>query len=272
MLAFLYEEDTVLPETETEFYKHFTLSTLLRCIRKREGGVIPLMFFDQLPDNDKVIFDKICELAFNATVKSKQVFTSVDVKSLLTDLASTKNDVSSLGLVVIDHCFTRYGLDETYTFLHLTFQEYLAAVHIAGLSESQRMDIIKAHHKEKHLLVVWKFLCGMTDFTSASAMDAFKCLIETTKAKDKLFQLQCCHESQHSLPCTHVINASNGRVEFNGSNFTPSDCAAIGYTIKKSDYGTVDLTFNECTFSFEGALAFLQQIDDHSTSVTLTDK
>ena len=29
MLTFLYEEDSVLPETETEFYKHFTLSTLL---------------------------------------------------------------------------------------------------------------------------------------------------------------------------------------------------------------------------------------------------
>ena len=28
MLAFLFEDDTFLPETETEFYKHFTLSTL----------------------------------------------------------------------------------------------------------------------------------------------------------------------------------------------------------------------------------------------------
>ena len=247
MLAFLYEEDTVLPETETEFYKHFTLSTLLRSKRKVHGRVITIMSFDQLPDHDKIIFNKICKLAFNATVESKQVFTSVDIKSILSDDVSTKSDMSSLGLVVIDRYFMKYGLDETYTFLHLTFQEYLAAVHIAGLSESQQMDVIKTYRDKGHLSVVWRFLCGMMDFSNPSAMDIFKSLMVTTN--DTRFKLQCCLESQHSLPCTHVISAFCGQVKIYSRYISPSDCAAIVYAINKSDYQTVDFTFNGDRFN-----------------------
>ena len=267
MLAFLYQEDTLLPETETEFYKFFTISTLLRDIRKRQGGInISLMSFDDLSDSDRVIFDKICELAFNATVKSKQVFTASDVKNLST---YTTDDQGTLGLVVIDHCFTRYGLDDTYTFLHLTFQEYLAAVHITGLTKSQQMELIRNHRKDKHLSVVWKFLCGMIDLTSTSAMDIFKSLMETSAAKDKLVQIQCCHESQNSLPCTHVISASKGQLKFTSSNLTPSDCAAIGYVISESDDEKVKLVFNDCNFSTEAAVALLQKVEDHPMSITL---
>ena len=45
MLTFLYEDDTVLPETETEFYKHFTLSTLLRSIRRKQGSITTISSF-----------------------------------------------------------------------------------------------------------------------------------------------------------------------------------------------------------------------------------
>lgn len=200
--------------------------------------------FNQLSGNGKAAFDKICKLAFNATVKSKQVFTTNDVKSIFSDV-STQSELSSLGLVVTDRYFMRYGLDETYTFLHLTFQEYLAAVHIARLSESQQIDVIKTHHAKRHLTVVWRFLRGMMDYTSVSAMDTFKTLVDTTN--DKLFRLQCCHESQHSLPCTHVISSFNGRVEIKSSNLSPLDCVAIGYTINKSNYSGVNLIFNRDT-------------------------
>ena len=267
MLAFLYEEVTLLPETETEFYKFFTISTLLRDMRKRHGGIdISLKSFDCIPVGDKVTFDKICQLAFTATVKSKQVFSADDVKSLST---FTDEDGGSLGLVVIDHCFTRYGLDDTYTFLHLTFQEYLAAVHITGLTDAQQLELIKKHRKDKHLSVVWKFLCGMINFTNPSALDIFKSLLDTAAAKDKLFQLICCHESQNSLACKHIINASKAQLKFNSTNFTPSDCTAIGYAIHEYDDEPVQLVFHDCNLSYEGAIALLQKIEDHPVSLTL---
>ena len=260
MLTFLYEEDTVLPPTETEFYKHFTLSTLLRSIHKRQSEIIKLTSFEQLPKDDKVAFDKICKLAFNATVESKQVFTSSDVEKTLT--GNTEN-MSSLGLVVLDRYFMKYGLDETYTFLHLTFQEYLAAIHISGLSNSQKAKIIKSHEKQRHLYVVWRFLCGMMDFQSRGTMNTFKSLMETTK--DTLYKLQCCYETQNPQPCTHVISDI---VCLSHYNFTPSDCAALGYVIKRSNRQHIHITFSECSFSFEGTCAFLQQLENFPISLT----
>ena len=73
MVAYLYGiEGASLPQTETEIYNHFTLSTLLRSIRKRQGmeadEVFGLSSFDELPSDDREIFDLILELAFRATV------------------------------------------------------------------------------------------------------------------------------------------------------------------------------------------------------------
>ena len=264
MLAFLYEDDTVLPERETEFYKHFTLSTLLRSIRRKQGSITTLTSFDRLPYREKMVFDKVCKLAFNATLKSKQVFTSADIESILPDA----NDVSNLGLIVTDHYFMRYGLDDTYTFLHLTFQEYLAAVYIAQLSESKHMDIIQRYKDGRNLSIVWRFLCGMMDFSSISAMGTFTNLMEAIK--DTLIKYQCCYETQNSSPCKYMINTFNGQLEFDSITFTPSDLTAIGYTIKKSEFTLmVYLTLKECSFSTDGALGLLLQIGGHPLSLKI---
>ena len=271
MLAFLYEHGTFLPETETEFYEHFTLSTLLRSLCRQQGTITTtITSFDQLPQREKTIFDKVCRLAFNATVKSKQVFTSADIKSVLpgTDSGHARKDVSDLGLIVTDRYFMRYGLDDTYTFLHLTFQEYLGAVYIAGLSESERMQIIQMYKNQKNLAIVWRFLCGMMDFSQPNTMVTFDSIMK--EIENPVEKLQCCFETQHSSPCNYIINSSNGRLEFSENNFTPSDCATIGYTISKSDFQSmIYLVFDECSFSTAGALNMLQKIGDHLLSLTI---
>ena len=272
MLAFLFEDDTFpLPETETEFYKHFVLSTVLRSLRRQEGSITTtITSLDQLPQREKTIFDKVCQLAFNATVNSKQVFTSADIESILpgTDSGDARKDVSDLGLIVTDRYFMRYGLDDTYTFLHLTFQEYLGAIYIAELSESERMQIIQTYKDQKNLAVVWRFLCGMMDFSQNSTIVTFKSIMKMIRNKLELFQ--CCFETQHSSLCSHIINTVNGRLEFSSNNFTPSDCAAIGYTISKSDFQSmIYLIFDKCSFSTEGTLNMLQKIADHPLSLTI---
>ena len=271
MLAFLFEDDTFLPETETEFYKHFTLSTLLRSRRRQQGTITTrISSFGQLPRREKTIFDKVCQLAFNATVNSKQVFTSTDIKSILpgTDSGHARKDVSDLGLIVTDRYFMRHGLDDTYTFLHLTFQEYLGAVYIARLSVSERMRIIQIYKNRKNLSVVWRFLCGMMDFSQANVMVIFKYIMMAIE--NKVEKLQCCFEAQHSSPCSYIINSFNGQLEFTSNNFTPSDCAAIGYTISKSDFQSmIYLLFDKCSFSAEGALSMLEKIGDRPLSLTI---
>ena len=273
MLAFLFEDETFLPGTETEFYEHFTLSTLLRSLRRQQGSTsitTTITSFNQLPHREKTIFDKVCKLAFNATVKSKQVFTSADIKSILpgTDSGHARKDVSDLGLIVTDHYFMRYGLNDTYTFLHLTFQEYLGAIYIAELSESERMQTIQTYKNRKNLSVVWRFLCGMMDFLQTNTMVTFENIMKAIE--NKLEILQCCFEAQHSSLCSYIINSFNGRLEFGSNNLTPSDCAAISYTIGESDFQSmIYLIFDRCSFSAEGALSILKKIGHRPLSLTI---
>ena len=253
MLVFLFDDNEVLPETETKFYKHFTLSTLQRAIRRRGpfNKQYYLSSFQQLDVKDKALFDKICKLAFDATVESKQVFSSSEIDILRklgstgsdqtstgsdqtstgSNQTSTGSDQTSLGLVVIDRYFMMYGVDESYTFLHLKFQEYLAAVYIYGLSKSVRDKIISELYLKDHLLVVWRFLCGMMKFTCTDARETFSMLMNA--CKDDLYKMHCCHESQQPIPCSYVMSGVGDHIRFDANILTPSDCAAISYAIKQ---------------------------------------
>ena len=217
MLVFLYDGTSILPKTETEFYKHFTLSTLLRSFHKRKGTVACLTSFDQLPSKDKILFDKICKLAFDATFERKQVFKSSELQAISIESGSTGSDESSLGLVVIDRYFMRYGLDETYTFLHLTFQEYLAAVHMAGLQHSELVDIVKERSQE-HQNVVYMFLCGMMNYAHPSAVNVFKTIdtlsVVPSRTESDLFLVRCAYESQQQQPYDYLCEKWNGAVQF----------------------------------------------------------
>lgn len=210
MLVFFYDGSAFLPETETEFYKHFTISTLLRSFYKISGNVTCLTSFDQIPSKDKVLFDKVCKLAFEATIGKKQVFKLSDLQEIFIESGSTGSDESCLGLVVVDRCFLRFGLDETYTFLHLTFQEFLAAVYMAGLSYSEQVCIIEQRYEsgKEDMRVVYRFLCGMLDFELPGAMEVFKAMQLGSKPNDyvsKLMLVQWAYESQSEQPYNYIL-------------------------------------------------------------------
>ena len=260
MLAFLYEEDSVLPRTESEFYRDFTLSTLVRCIQKSVGGMDPppmLTSFDKLPCEERIHFDKICKFAFMATVHSRQVF---ERSELL--------DKAGLGLLIIDCYFAKFGFNETYTFVHLSFQEYLTAIFIAGLREAEQKAIVTTLRSQSHFSVTWHFLFGILDYSKESTVDLFKLILDGTY-DDHLLHIQCAYESQHcsASACTDVLRFHNYNLEF--VNISSYDLTCIIYILKTAEYTTIKLTFSVCDFSTDEVVALLKGIGDHQLSLTV---
>ena len=268
MVTYLYEvEEASLPQTETEIYRHFTLSTLLRSIHKRDEMEIDdeeefcFQCFDDLQPEDRGVFDCILKLAYESTVVNpQQVFSAEEVRKFTSRRSNdTANSDNSLGLVVVDKYFVRYGLKEIYTFLHLTFQEFLSACHIVQLDSQAQEEIILKYGGNKRLGVVWKFYCGMTQF-SGEKMHNFEHLVEKTKS-EALLHLRCAHESQQDTLCTHTMKSCGSKIVLNSLSLNPADFTALGYVLTHSSVPPTELAITSCNIGPEGLSALEKAVN-----------
>lgn len=76
----------------------------------------------ELDEEDERYLGQICKLALEKTVLNRQVLHQDEVKPYF---HKKKDEDISLGLITIDSAAGLYGFKDIYTFLHLTFQEYL---------------------------------------------------------------------------------------------------------------------------------------------------
>ena len=284
MVTYLYDvEGDDLPQTETEIYKHFTLWTLIRSFKKRSNepdAPFILSDFNELSLEDKRLFDLILKLAYNATINSKQVFTLKEVKEHVSEqlpCSSSGSDEDSLGLIVIDRYFVKYGLDEIYTFLHLTFQEYLCALYIASQPEEKQKEILETHGSKENLAEVWKFFCGvgkcLSENFSILLRDA-RCIVQAVKNRTRkikipntVLHLHCAYESQEKWMCSQVIEKHESCMKLHDRSLTPSDMTALGYVTRHSEIPIKELHITMCHLGVEGLTALLTEIGDKELSI-----
>ena len=264
MVCFLFDKmGCTLPQTETEMYKNFTNFTLLRSLTRCEENEPCLDSPEDLPAQERKLFLQICKLAFEKTKTSKQVMKHSEVKDFLKDVRSSSK---SLGLINVDRISMISGFQDLYTFLHLTFQEYLAAYHISQLEEEEQTKVIKTYGKKKHMQVVWKFYCGID-----ISLTKFEELMKSSQSHDNdLFQVQCAFESQQPIICDSVIQSGEeGSLTLKSHSLTPSDMTAIGFIVSTAceSHPVKKLVLNRCTLGEEGISAFLNEAGNHVMSI-----
>ena len=266
MVCYLFNlMGTALARTETEMYTSFMIHTLLRTVMRCDENKKNLQSPDDLPEMERGIFSQICKLAFEKTVSSKQVMKRSEIKHFFKDVSCGKE---SLGLITVDCIAAKFGFQDLYTFLHLTFQEYLAAYHITKLGEEEQTKIIEKYGKKKHMRVVWKFYCGLIDFENDTKK--FEELVKCSESPDDLFHIQCAFESQKSIVCDSVIRSGEeGSLTLKSHFLTPSDLTAIGFVVgtTSESYPVKKLVLNRCTLAEEGISAFLKEAGDRVMSI-----
>ena len=266
MVCYLFNlMGTALARTETEMYTSFMIHTLLRTVMRCDENEGYLQSPDDLPEMERGIFFQICKLAFEKTVSSKQVMKRSEIKHFFKDVSCGKE---SLGLITVDCIAAKFGFQDLYTFLHLTFQEYLAAYHITKLGEEEQTKIIEKYGKKKHMRVVWKFYCGLIDFENDTKK--FEKLVKCSESPDDLFHIQCAFESQKSIVCDSVIRSGEeGSLTLKSHFLTPSDLTAIGFVVSTASesHPVKKLVLNRCTLAEEGISAFFQEAGDRVMSI-----
>ena len=250
MICFLYDvAGDALPNTETNIYCEFTKHTILRALYRGKSQV-KLQTLDCLQGTARDNFLVICKLAFEKTKISEQVLEEGEIEGICTDGRIEE----SLGLITIDLKAAISGFQNTYSFCHLTFQEFLAAYHISRLDVQEQLAIIQSCGPMKHMYMVFKFYCGLVKFEEDCGR--FKELLEVAKF-ETLHKLHCCFESQQPATCDFVVD--KGMIVVDENFRTPSDYTCLGYVVVNAKKNTVRMMeFQSASLNEECVEAFIK--------------
>ena len=183
------------------------------------------------------------------------------------------NKVNGLGLLVT---FQVHAEDPTYSFIHLTLQEYLTALHIARQPDSEILQTIQelknAHSQKLDLDVIWLFLFGVLDYSKPITVTLFNDMLDEASLYYHLqyaYELcDHCNESTGSNASTEVLRYHKNHLHL--SYITPLELTYVTYVLKTASdtHNTIKLSFSWCTFGVDDAEHLLREIGVRKLSLT----
>ena len=157
MEIYSYKEQ-IRPETLTELYTAIVKTLLLRYIDDKS---LKLTKIDNLKECKKrpEIFSKfcmVCEFAYNMLCDNQTLVFHELPKDLETfDLIQKES-----------HALIHSGITYSYSFLHLTIQEFLAAYHICQLPQEEQQQLYEELTTNSTFVTVLRFFAGLTGLAS----------------------------------------------------------------------------------------------------------
>ena len=176
-----------LPTTRTELYTALTHTLLLRYLRghpEYESGTKPMKTFNDLPPVVYGKFSELCKLAYSGIASN-----SDNVQLIFND-SDLPSDFDSLGFMdSVTELYVTQGTVSSHNFLHLTFQEFLAAVHISTMSPSDQLKLYQRHEDGRYRAVL-RFLAGLTKL-SCFSKDTIKNIFTDTGRTGSPYSVGC---------------------------------------------------------------------------------
>ena len=226
IICFLYDnESDNMPQTQTQIYESFTRLIVLRQLATKDK-FMQLSSLEQLRGENAEHFKKLCGLAFDMTIKNQQV---------LSEGSAGPDDTPSLGLVTTDIIATHNGFQNSYTFLHLTLQEFLAAYHISKLCLTEQMEEIDKYSSFISMLTVWKFYFGLVNFEEG--IDRAEHIFAAVRKHyhhnmdTRIFKIQCAYEPRQRCNCGLASSDRFAFVSLYNLSLTSSDLSALAYVM-----------------------------------------
>ena len=216
-----------LPTTLTELYAHIVLNVILRNIKKTDPvtSLLALESFDDIPTVYQEMFWLTCAFAYNCLSEDQLVFTNSKVASTLPQVLDSSDKFLCLGLLQCARSLLPVGQGLSFHFVHLTIQEFLAALHLVTLPNEEKLKVCEAHAVSSRFAMVWRFVFGLGCNKGRSYSRKVVCLND--EVVDQLFfcinndfrsrrRLTFCHCSMESLDdvvCSKAVNLINGQFE-----------------------------------------------------------
>ena len=181
--VFLYRED--LPPTLTQIYNEYLCVKVLKYC---EDLTMLNSILDLPRDHDMY---KLGEIAYNCIQSQKIVFDSADLQGLDECFSDHERGCGVLtARPVRADPWSAKAVFKSFFFIHLTVQEFIAAVYVALLPAEMQREIWAKYLGKPLMAQVWRFYCGL------SKLEHFQILAEKITAYSEDFQMQCLFECQ----------------------------------------------------------------------------
>ena len=219
IVCLIFYHFAVLPDTLTQLYTLLFLRLILRHITTRTDNpayINQLSSLNDLPPDVSEQFSQVCFVAYNGILNGQAIFSSQD----LVNMKVAKDNMSGLGLLLITPNFSVYGRGKSYSFLHLTLQEFCAAWYLSKLSPEEQVKLFNNFWPDDNFEMVWMFYSGITGLKNeevlqimlSSTTKLVNCEFTQRKAVDVMLSV---YEAHSNEVCKVVGDYLEGSIDFN---------------------------------------------------------
>ena len=241
----VYLKDSLLdslPETETEMYEQCIFHTLIwdfcskdpisSCSHK---NALPISF-NNINESSAIgsLLFYIAKLAYSGIQKGQSIFEGKEVEPVLQHTSSS--------LLVVDKM--NVFQPTTYSFPHLTIQEFLAAFYFNTYLEQWVQKKVLIEYSNKPIrYVFWKFCCGLQRNENQTFLEFFILLYQYNSGSKLPFY--CAHEAQSLIASQQLINFTEGIAKFDDL-FSHYDAASLAFVAVSAAQDLLEITAYKC--------------------------
>ena len=283
-----------LPHTLHDAYCKLVLICIIH-EEYHDTGTLDVSSFYDLPPEMKSKLDQVAMLAYKGCRYCKAIFTNEDLE---------QDSISTLGLLQPVESFTFSGKAKTYSFVHLSIQQLLAAFHISQWPPTpqaevftnvfllpMKMDTLATTiNKELNQLQLGHFtvIQHASGFTNLRCPQLRKCIlnvvqdycinrrrllivmrhtISTCIKRSFIMLMRCLYDAKNEPISKEVASKLKGEINLVHTHVEPYDCLSLGY-LAHHFTDEVEISFFESAIDDSRIELFCKEF----SAVTVTDQ
>ena len=238
IVCLIFYHFSVLPDTLTQLYTLLFLRLILRHITTRTANlshISQLNSLNDLPPDVSEQFSQVCFVAYNGMLNGQAIFSSQD----LVNMKVAEDNMSGLGLLLITPSFSVYGRGNSYSFLHLTLQEFCAAWYLSKLLPTEQVKLFNKFWLDSNFEMVCMFYSGITGLKNeevlhimlSSTTKLINCSFTQGKFVDVMLSV---YEAHSNEVCKVVGDYLEGSIDFSDVEYNSKQqilIHALGYFV-----------------------------------------
>ena len=268
--------DHSLPTSNHGIFIEVIKNSLKRYLQDKLGimtCVENITSLDLLPLEIQNPVADLCHLAFHGISSNKITFSESDLTAL-----SISKDISKYGLLQSVPSIVSNGHQTYFSFLHLSIQELLAAVHISHMSPKQQISVFQELFGTPRFSAVFEFYAGITKLrvsrpllnkiprilcpVPTSVYGLVRKVVKENHSKPLLVSLlHCLYKAEDSTLCMFVADLLHNSLSLLQNTLTPLDSLSIGYflsVVSTTVSGVFTVNLENCSIGDQGCKFLVQ--------------